>query len=501
MQKGLAIECARRYYTDGEGDFQAVLYNKLCLLLGSNQRSVELRRFRPVYRPSLPASDEDGVLLPSASGLRAHLEKDLQWKVRLSAAPSQTLEYYFMRSSFDPTDPEGLLNVVQRSIATPKGAVFGQAIDVSLRVREDGTAEPTFIYGKGNAGKEIRVVGTPFFLDMTSATGAVDVPAYIGFDFGSSTSSFSLVSRSDVKVYQERANNAGWRELSDIVSELPYPVAVSLARYLGEASAENVFKRGREVLESALTFLAYTTLCTYRSGEWKVGGSLFKGLRNRSAGPLWALLRESLAAIPHSARQSLPAAKLLSEQLSGSLNEVVSEIAKEKHDKEASVDFNSILRPLCNIIADSMKGKLFGIFVETRQKPFSAGFDGLFRNLTGPSEPFVSLWNYTGSQAISGNDVYLVDTETGKAICLTPMYVWGLNAIEGDSKPADLYVYDKSDRDRHVFNSQRERRESYVTADHQTLGLLHAMLEIQKSADVATPALTGISLVNRNDGR
>ncbi len=32
VAKGLAIECARRFYTDGRGDFKAVTYNRLCLV-------------------------------------------------------------------------------------------------------------------------------------------------------------------------------------------------------------------------------------------------------------------------------------------------------------------------------------------------------------------------------------------------------------------------------------------------------------------------------------
>jgi molecular chaperone DnaK (HSP70) len=49
--------------------------------------------------------------------------------------------------------------------------------------------------------------------------------AYIGFDFGTSNSSVSVVSRADVKVYERRARDKSWLELNDLVPVLPYPVA------------------------------------------------------------------------------------------------------------------------------------------------------------------------------------------------------------------------------------------------------------------------------------
>jgi hypothetical protein len=39
VAKGLAVECARRFYTEGDGDFRAVTYNRLCLGLNPNADS------------------------------------------------------------------------------------------------------------------------------------------------------------------------------------------------------------------------------------------------------------------------------------------------------------------------------------------------------------------------------------------------------------------------------------------------------------------------------
>ena len=310
VSKGLAVECARRYYTEGEGDFQAVLYNKLCLLLAPNGRDTELRRFRVIVPGDLIGATEDAVLLPSASSLRSRFDQDLRWKVKLSTSPNRELGYHFMRSSFDPEDVEGQLNVVQKTVTTPREAVFGQAIEVSLTVRADGTAEPRFIYGRGRGDKETVVEGMPFFMDMTSSINAPDVSSYIGFDFGTSTSSFSLVSKNEVNVYRERANDRNWSELSELIAVLPYPVAAHLARYLGETHAEALFKRGRAAFEAALTYLSYLAYTNYLRHKGRQNSALFRGLAHRSAGPLWSLLQTST--LKTSTAGSIPSlAKLL----------------------------------------------------------------------------------------------------------------------------------------------------------------------------------------------
>lgn len=57
VSKGIAIECARRFYTtESLGDFSAVTYNRLCLLLDPDRTGVEIKRFIP-KGDSTPKSD------------------------------------------------------------------------------------------------------------------------------------------------------------------------------------------------------------------------------------------------------------------------------------------------------------------------------------------------------------------------------------------------------------------------------------------------------------
>ena len=258
VAKGLAIECARRYYTQGEGDFRAVTYNRLCLSLNPNGSGPEIKRYRP-SSDSLPkVTHESGVLLPSASSLRGQIGKPLRWKTKLSTTPSRYLDYHFLRSSFEPDDLDNLHNLVDSRVVTPPGTKFGGTIEVELTVRDDGTAFPKFIYGRGgDRGQQVKVEGNPFYLDMTFAANEVSGDSYLGFDFGTSTSAFSLVKNADVREYTQRSRDKNWRDISDLVQALPYPIAFPLACFVAETSKEGIHKWGRETLEAMLSVAAY----------------------------------------------------------------------------------------------------------------------------------------------------------------------------------------------------------------------------------------------------
>lgn len=96
VAKGLATECARRYYTGGQGDFRAVTYNRLCLLLRSDDGELELKHFRPISenlkQEGRDAKEhEEAVLLPAARSLRGLMGQALRWKVKLAKPPKGAL--------------------------------------------------------------------------------------------------------------------------------------------------------------------------------------------------------------------------------------------------------------------------------------------------------------------------------------------------------------------------------------------------------------------------
>jgi molecular chaperone DnaK (HSP70) len=89
VAKGLAVECARRFYTEGQGDFRAVTYNRLCLGLNPNGNGFEFnKKYVPESAELKGVESEPGVLLPSSTSLRGGDPSELgaacRWPSRLS---------------------------------------------------------------------------------------------------------------------------------------------------------------------------------------------------------------------------------------------------------------------------------------------------------------------------------------------------------------------------------------------------------------------------------
>ena len=362
VAKGLATECARRFYTQGQGDFRAVTYNRLCLALRPDDKGLEIKRFRPAgnLRALNLEAPEDGVLLPSASTLRKLIGEPLRWKVHLSSPPKRQLDYYFMRSSFDVEDHIALHNVESTRVSTPSKTSFQQNIEVELVVRADGTAEPRFIYSRGISGQEKAVSGRPFFLDMTFAADESVGETYLGFDFGTSTSSFAYVNSQKIDAFSEISRSAGWRELSELTYELPYPAALALARFLSEMDEKSRLERGREAAEGLLTLAAYIAYLDYCAHS-KQTSYHFKGLAHRSAGPLWALLRNLAKGEAKALTFSKPLLELFDQSNYDQLNKWIDEIAKGKHDLKSSIDFISLLGLLGNVVEKIFADWVFGV--------------------------------------------------------------------------------------------------------------------------------------------
>lgn len=442
VAKGLAIECSRRFFTEGEGDFRAVTYNRLCLALRSDDDDLEIKRFKKISSDLTHDDADDGVLLPSSSSLRRLIDTPLRWKVRLNRPPRHKLEYYFMRGSFDPGDHEALYSIIDKSVRTPSNVNHGRGIEIELTVGGDGTAKPRFIYGKGKVENRTVVDGRPFYLDMTYGAEEKPGDTYLGFDFGSSTSSFSFVKQSDIKVYLERSEEKSWLELNELAAVLPYPCAAPLISYIGETGPLMMNKWGRETVEAILTmaaYLIYTDYCSTNANETKI----FKNLRHRSAGPLWHMIRESLALIGDHATFSQEYACLIDDHYAKEIDDIILHINLEKHGKMPdNINYQRIIIMLGNVTNRVFSNKLFGFFEDTKLKPFSADqFCGFFRNAKGSSMPFIDLHEYEGNRPFSPEHAYLYDTKEKNLICLSPLMYWGL-----DSKHQfnfnELYIFD-----------------------------------------------------------
>jgi hypothetical protein len=492
VAKGLATECARRFYTEGQGDFRAVTYNRLCLALSPDEKALEIKHFRPMGELSsrFDSGLEDGVLLASASSLRGLIGEPLRWRVKLSSPPKRLLDYYFLRSSFDIDDHVALHNVENKRVITPPKTDFQQNIEVELIVREDGTAEPRFIYSRGIVGNERAVAGRPFFLDMTFASNESVGETYLGFDFGTSTSAFSYVNSQSITAVEEYNNSAGWKELSDLINDLPYACASPLARFLSEIDHKKRLERGREATEAMLTLAAYVAYADFCAHSAKSSSHL-KGLPHRSAGPLWALLRNLVQAELKSMTFTKPLAELFDAPHYERINKSIDEVAKAKHDKEFSIEFVSLLGLLGNTIRKMLGEWIFGVFESVTPKRFSAGrFQGVFRNLKGASQTFIDVLTYEGAEAFADSDVYLVNPAAGTALRLSPLYLWGLNTRLTDGEP-ELYEFDSVKANQFLFKAIQFRIEQTIEEESE-LREIWTLLQKMRQRDEGLPLIQSL---------
>jgi hypothetical protein len=499
VAKGLAIECARRFYTEGDGDFRAVTYNRLCLGLSGNGNELELRKFQPDTPELEGVSTDDGVLLPSATALRGLIDKPLRWKVRLKNVPTRSLDYYYMRSSFDPENMEARQNL-DAKLNTPRGAAVSRTIGVELRVREDGTAEPCFVYGHGTQGvAPTTVPGRPFYLDMTLATEHAEGATYLGFDFGTSTSSLCYVGGNEIQVYSARAWDKLWLGLNSLVGVLPYPAAAPLAQFVSATSVEAIDKAGRSALEGMLSlasYIAYIEHCTIS----RASSGFLKNMGRRSAGPLWALLKGCFDTTGKKWTFMREMVSIVEGSCRDEFDRAISLVAQSKHDKRVDgLDYPRILGQLGNALSKCFDGRAFGFFEQARLQFMSLNqHEGLFRSMRGPSAPFTEIHEYKGHLAFPPQFVFMFDVATGEGLPLSPLFVRGLDAGKDRYVEPDLYSYDirKGGGREVAYKAVQERGEIVLSEQNipQLFASISSMLEVDRQIEV----VKGVTLQSRS---
>lgn len=446
VAKGLAVESARRFYSDS-GDFGSVTYNRLCLLLSPDETGPSPKRFVARSEGLPDVSDHPGVLLPSASVVREFVDTPMVWKVRLEKPPRRRLDYWFLKSSFDYRKFENLQNIEEKRVFTPPTAKgrFDQALRLELRVERDGTARPRFIYRAGRSEDEsIYVDGKPFFLDMTFNKSGREPTAYVGLDFGSSNTSISFVDQRSVQIYNQRATDKYWRGLNKLVSTLPYPVAEPLGRYLGETEPTGLARGALEVTEATLALGAYAAYLEWCANCTELNSRVFKGFTHRSAGPLLALLRDVFR---NASRSTLsifaPFRELVESQLSDFVSESVTGLAQIKHGKAdpKSVDTFRLVSIMTNVCHKTFEACVFGRFEAVHRMSFSTLHEGKFR-LTSGIPPFLDSLVYEGEGSYGSEECFISADKA--ALSLFPLVFWHSCESHPEVGSGHCYLYDSS---------------------------------------------------------
>lgn len=493
VSKGLAVECTRRYYTDeGEGDFGSVTYNRLCLMLDVNRTDdnsdCRPRPFVPISE-GLPNPDAPGVLLPSASTLNGLLDMPLRWRVRQLGGQPKHLDYFFLRAGLDPDDLDSRLNFMETRVDAPPRTAFDQDLKLELRVREDGTALPKFIYRSGRTeAEQIDRTGKPFALDMTCTTAAKGIKAFVGFDFGTSNSSVSYVDNASITAYEKRRSEASWGELSEIAYQLPYPASEPLLRYLECTSGgqKEIANAAREAFEGVLMTGAYCAYSDYRfvrsNGFNRGKSALLKQFSQRSLGPLWGMLRTlfqgSNINFGLKAEFTGALAELFSSDLAESLNDAVTKMGEAKHEKVSGFDCHRPLYVAANILRRAFQKTRFGFFEQLEQDPFNDEFSGFFRVAHG-HPPFIRRLPVKLKQSAPNRVPFLLNVESRKAISLMPLFFW--SQIEGHHvhEHGYCFAYDLPEREGTTFS-------------YKALGIPHA----EKVSDTHRLARLAVEISN-----
>ncbi|SJM33610.1 hypothetical protein [Mesorhizobium delmotii] len=464
-----------------------------------NGNGLELKKFLPEDGLLDGIEPDVGVLLPSSTSLKSLIGQPLRWKVRLSKAPTRTLDYFFMRSSFDPEETAARHNIDSR-VQTPRDATFAGSIGVELTVREDGTAEPVFVYGHGTQGNTTIVSGRPFYMDMTYATQDAGGETYLGFDFGTSTSSLCYVNQNDIRVYADRANDHTWLGLSSLIEVLPYPAAYPLARFLSETSVDQMDRWGREAFEGMLTMAAYIAYAEHCS-VGGANGNIFKAFRQRSAGPLWAMFKKCAALTGPKWQFAQELLELSDGPVFEEFDTAVSKVALSKHGKRVNgLDYPRLLERMGNILARAFTGKVFGYFEDARRKPFSINrFQGVFRNARGSSPPFIDIYEYEGAEGLPSEFVFLFDIQKGSGLQLSPMIARGLDRNRSHHEEPDFFIYDivRANEKEIAFRAIQEREEVVLDGDKSFPELFQIVSAILNQ-DGPAPLIQNIELRSRS---
>lgn len=491
VAKGLAIECARRYY-DPESEFVSVTYNPVRLLLNPDDKGLEVKKYISIENKIDMGGSKDGDLIPSAQALKYYTQEPLQWRVRLNHPPKHFLRYYFMRPSNKPINdqPNDLHNLynINNIVYTTPGTKFGGKIRVELVIKADGTAIPKFIYrvGHGDAGvEEYAETGAPFVLDMTSDNEMIDANRYIGFDFGTSNSSVCFLTNEHIHTLEIKSKDRYWLELKQLVTQLPYPISYLLRKYLSVIDIEKSVDAARDAFEAFLGFAAYIAASELLANN-KFDEGIMKSFAHRSMGPLKDLLSRCLTKLGRKAFFSEPFSVLFSKHLE-ELELAISNFNKHKHKMLSAklIDCHTYMKLMGNICHKAMQNRLFGYFEDIRQVKFKKGvYSGIFR-LAHDNQPFMEALNYKGKSSFNTSEPIIVDLDSKKGLSLFPFFFW-------DEEPSNLnnircYIFDKVKKKSFFYKAIDE--DASIELDSRYEDLKDQMDQIVMGSDTSSSIL------------
>ena len=193
-------------------------------------------------------------------------------------------------------------------------------------------------------------------------------------------------------------------------------------------------------------YIAYLELCSVQT---KVTTKNFKGFTQRSAGPLWGLLKTCLEQLAKASVWSKPYRELLEPEYG--FDEFVNDLALLKHKKKSITEVVHLtkVRLLANVTNRVFGDHLrFGYFQNVKQDRFSHAHSGRFVIAHGGGT-FIRALNYSGQHSFADLQAFAVSSD-GKAIPLQPLLFWEQCPKHPSDRP-HCFLFDSSNRDNTEF--------------------------------------------------
>jgi hypothetical protein len=235
-----------------------------------------------------------------------------------------------------------------------------------------------------------------------------------------------------------------WRELNELVELLPMPMALPLARYIGDVAENSPVPPGPSFLEAALCLAAYTSYMEFCNLARRKETKLFRGFPHRASGYLWHLLKAVQEQLGSKGTFTAPFTRLLEPKNRALIDRVVDNWAATRHEisNENKGELLAAVRLLANTCNLVFGQNIFGYFEGVQKERFSSRQRGRFRLAVG-KPPFSRFGMYTGARSFSEAESHVLSCGAGVSLLLTPLVFWYPCSAHRDTDNGHCYLFDK----------------------------------------------------------
>jgi hypothetical protein len=301
-----------------------------------------------------------------------------------------------------------------------------------------------------------------------------------------------------------RSNDPNWKEIGELVDLLPSPLALPLARYIGDFSHLSPVPPGLSFIEAGLCLTAYVSYMELCCIKRRTTTRIFKGFPHRSASYLWHMLKSVHDQLGTRAVLSQPFQRLCAQSNRELFDRITRRWADVRHEKAhvEERDLLSAVQLLANVSHIVFSNYAFGFFEGVQKERFSSRHAGRFRIAHG-KPPYTSFATYVGPHPFSDAEALVVNMERGEGLSLTPLVFWYHCQSHRDHENGHCFLFDKmKDEGREVAISYKAAGfpcHLEITGAQEEMAPLVESLRTFTSQDPQLRPLGGMKFTDRED--